>query len=349
VGCKAKFWILRLLGWWHYDAGRPLAPMQEVQKGGIQNAPTITRAADQLKGSTATAGTPLSESQADGERADAAPLPVFPLSVRPLVLRGHALRVKSEPGASLQPLLSQLALWSLLALALGRRPVMPLLPCVIPPPEVPAQLRDTVLLVKIAERSLCDAPTRLSSWRMAASTQPEHSHEALRVTKEMSALGDYKGVMDWPPRRAAGCCQVLPELKCIDQYGDGGELAEELMLSESDLGWLGFEERALTSTQRTSDTINATALSPGHGQSLTLDMLRRQSHVRTLVIDLKGRGGSGDPFAQLPGVSDVEMAIKLKLRSRASGLRGWRARKCVERLLRMVTSRSTLHPKSATR
>ena len=100
VGSKAKFWILRLLGWWHYDAAR---------------LPPVEAASADVKG------------------------PVFPASaVRPLVLRGHELQLGKHP-ADVRKLRRALVRWVLLAIALGRRAVIPLVPCDIPTPEARAR------------------------------------------------------------------------------------------------------------------------------------------------------------------------------------------------------------------
>ena len=42
----------------------------------------------------------------------------------------------------------------------------------------------------------------------APSVRPESGHERIALTAEMGAMGDYSGVMEWPPRRQPSCCQV---------------------------------------------------------------------------------------------------------------------------------------------
>jgi hypothetical protein len=206
----------------------------------------------------------------------------------------------------------QLARWALLALALGRRAVVPLVTCDIPTPEVPVELRNSVVLVKLAGRSLCGAgPAAAASWRLQATVPAEPSHEHLAQTTEMGALGDYRDVMAWPPPHQESCCQLVPEIRCIDRYAESGELRDELLLCERDLGWIDAAEDAAA-----HEPSVARPTSPH--QPLTLDGLRRFSGSRTLVIDLGSTQHKGvaaaledafEPLAMLPAHAEVEAAI----------------------------------------
>ena len=78
-------------------------------------------------------------------------------------------------------------------------------------------MRNSVVLVKLTDRSVCDDKARQSSWRLDATLPAERSHEQLTPTEEMTALGDYSKVSVWPPKAAESCCQVIPEIKCVDR------------------------------------------------------------------------------------------------------------------------------------
>lgn len=314
VGVRAKFWILRALGWWHYDAARP------------------------LPSAAATPATPAT-SAASAAATPAAPAAVFPARVRPLVLRGHSLRLaeralervgrdavargkRARRGNDVQHLQVQLARWALLALALGRTAVLPNVPCEIPTMDVPPRLQRDIVLVKLTDTARCDAHARATEARLAASVPPIGSHQRLRVTAEMGAMGDYSNVTQWPPPKMASCCQLLPAVKCVDPDGGSGrELHEELLLGESDLGHLVREERSrharsdlghlvhgestqpAVRSQRTERTARgrraanrsssvasmaaagSATIQPVQGQSLSLHAMRAHT-ARTLVVDL---------------------------------------------------------------
>ena len=380
VGVKAKFWILRLLGWWHYDAAR--APQRDRGPLGAASgsgaAAKAAPPADQPNEKQAAAADgpggdhASSAPQAGGQRRGYATVgsnhersapprpselrrrtsatlpPVFPPSqVRPLVLRGHALRLGSREN-DVRALQRRLVHWALLATALGRTAIVPLVPCTIPTPEVPVDLRNRVVLIKLAQPAWCDARARTPSWHITpAEERPLSSHERLRVTAEMSAFRDYKGVMSWPPKRAASCCQLLPEIRCIDRYGESSELRDELMLSERDLSWLlehsgdaaeeGNEQNAVDEAGEAgaAGTIaSTTVVRPEGGRQLTLETLRAYRDARTLIINLQAEDGVGaaaaaaaareagqqdDPLALLPSLGEVEKAVQRALRRGKAG------------------------------
>ena len=221
--------------------------------------------------------------------------------------------------------------------------------------EVPSKLQNDALLFKLTEVASCSANARSVGWRHAATVPPEASHEALRVMPEMQATnGDYSKVMQWPPPKRDSCCLLLPTLRCIDQGGEG-ELADELMLCERDLGWLTSEEEALDGAASTS---RSATVSPLPGEPLSLERLRSRD-ARTLVIDLdpskaqqrspfsgwldpddqvRVRADLDDPLALLPRADDVRAAVRERLRARTDGRR---VRKCIERLLEIAAEPAT--------
>jgi hypothetical protein len=288
VGSITKLWVLRLFGWWHYDAGR------------------------------------LPPTPGGGDKAN----PVYPAhEVRPLVLRGHSL-VLGRTVDSLRRLQHQLLRWTLLAIALGRRAVIPLVPCSHPTPDVPVDLNFISVLIKMADSTACGADARAPSWRLPPTVPIEPSHERLTATTEMDRMIRY-GLRKEPP--AASCCQLIPEVKCIDRFGDRGELKDELMLCERDLGWIDAEEEGERHTPR--------VFSLAGGQSRAeLAALQAHSDARTLVIDLGSNTSNNDDLEDvLPLHIDVEAAVRARIkRGEFVKNRGrWQlpSRRCVERLL----------------
>ena len=83
------------------------------------------------------------------------------------------------------------------------------------------------------------------------------------------------------PREKAGasCCQLIPETRCIDPFGDRGELKDELVLCERDLGWIDAEEEGAA-------LHHPRVVRPDENQRLDLATLAALSDARTLVVDL---------------------------------------------------------------
>lgn len=126
VGAKAKFWILRLLGWWHFEAARALS--SDLDKGTSEMMLHSGISGHGDGGSVVVAdkgnadGVPEGDGQALYTLASGS-WPVFPAgNVRPLVLRGHSLSLPPDPtdkrggsGAQgIHRLQQQMAHWALL-------------------------------------------------------------------------------------------------------------------------------------------------------------------------------------------------------------------------------------------
>ena len=342
VGSKAKFWLLRLLGWWRYDAATPEETFPRVDAAG----------------------------EAKGEAMAAATRPaVFPAAVvRPLVLRGaHGLSIPythSRTNASgVHALRTALVHWSLLGLVLGRRPVLPFVPCEVPVPETPPSLRKSTIVVKLADPALCDESTRAPGWRLVPTVPLEPSPMHLRRTVEMGALGDYSSVSTWPPARAPSCCQLMPALKCIDQYGADGELFDELLLNERDLGHLahaypeggGEGGEGGEGGGRGSGSgggggggggsvrggVSSEEVDGGGGgeggthvlrlaKPTSLEAIARLSGAHTLIVDVADGG-----LSRLPSIESVTAAVRqrLALKKKGKNVVRWRERRCLEQLL----------------
>ena len=208
VGVKCKFWILRMLGWWHYDAARPLPDGSDGKghagRGRRLRAGRRRRAAAKAEAEAAKAETEAAMARASIRNVDStatveAPIatlsrpPVFPhTSVRPLVLRGHRLGMGTT-SAGIAALRVQLVRLVLLALAIGRRAIIPLVQCDIPTADTPVNVRNYVAMLKLTDRSLCAGEATRPTWAMAPTVAPMASHEDLHTTLEMTRLGDYRG------------------------------------------------------------------------------------------------------------------------------------------------------------
>jgi hypothetical protein len=114
-------------------------------------------------------------------------------------------------------------------------------------------------------------------------------------------------------------------------------MAEELLLSERDLGWIDAHEEPELHRPHVL-TLNVSA-APAATRRVHLDALHALADVRTLVVDVGG--ARGEPLASLlPADADVAAAVRARLRRGEFGFnRGrWRipSGRCVERLLEAV-------------
>lgn len=349
VGSKAKFWLMRLLGWWHYGAARPPRPLRPPRQPLAAATPASSAGVAGLAADAehAAAAADADDGNDDEQQGFDPSTTVFPrATVRPLVLRGvHGLHIpytpRSHDGSGVKALRQELIRWALLAVALGRRAVLPMVPCEIPVPETPDRLRKSTVVVKLADTALCNASTRQAAWRMPPTVAAETSPLRLRRTREMWAFSDYSAVTPWPPKRAPSCCQLLPALRCIDQYGNAGELSDELLLNERDLAWVDAEEaRSLRGVNRRP---RSEAAGRGGGtrvirttERLTLEAMAQWEEVRTLVVDVEAAGmESGELAARLPEMESIVAEVRRRLESQVERpSRG--ERRCWEQLLESV-------------
>ena len=341
VGVKCKFWILRMLGWWHYDAARPLpdgataSDRARASGAGGGGRRRQRRVRDNAPGG----GDSSSRSGGGGDSGSRLNVtPVFPQKVvRPLVLRGHRLTVGTT-SAGIAAVRLQLVRLVLVALALGRRAVIPMVQCDIPVAETPVAMRNYVALLKLTDRTLCDGDAARPTWAMAPTIAPESSHEAVRTTIEMTRMGDYAGVMKWPPPKEPSCCQVVPELRCVDKYGDRGELRDEVMLCERDYAYMLREEREALGAGVDAPVRPAIGAAAGLSVAvvkptapLTLADLAIHAEARTLVVDLSASPAEDDALALLPATADAVKQVEAWLLQPERLPVG--SRKCVQVLL----------------
>jgi hypothetical protein len=215
-------------------------------------------------------------------------------------------------------------------------------------------MSDAAVLIKMLGTASCDAKTRVPAWRLAHGVAPEASPEQLQATVDMRAIGNYSEVID-PRPIGAGCCLLLPDRRCVDQTGEHGELRDEPVLCERDLGWLSSEEEARAAADGRDDGRDAFTVRPDEGgrQPLSLKDLRAHDRARTLVIELpsgsapralrsrwledtdqmRKRAGLEDSFALLPRRAEVRRAVRDRLK-RSTDRRSTRT--CIERLLKIA-------------
>jgi hypothetical protein len=230
-------------------------------------------------------------------------------------------------------------------------------------PETPPSLRKSTIVVKLADPALCDESTRAPGWRLVPTVPLEPSPMHLRRTVEMGALGDYSSVSMWPPARAPSCCQLMPALKCIDQYGADGELFDELLLNERDLGHLahaypegggeggeGGEGGGRGSVSgggggggggSVRGGVSSEEVDGGGGgeggthvlrlaKPTSLEAIARLSGAHTLIVDVADGG-----LSRLPSIESVTAAVRqrLALKKKGKNVVRWRERRCLEQLL----------------
>ena len=164
----------------------------------------------------------------------------FPPDTRVLVMRGHGLQLRPEPGR-LSEVHALMSRWMVLAAALGRRAVLPTIPCPTTPsnvkkgskcvPALPPAMAGAMLVVPLNDPTLCEASSNLSSsnaWRRQGDirweppTRPSDADEGRRSV----------------------CCQYLPTIAaCVNPYGrDDRPLHQEPALLEPDLAQLLAED-----------------------------------------------------------------------------------------------------------
>ena len=291
VGCTSKHLTMRQLGWWHYS-------VSAEDTGG-----TVAQAA---------AAAPMA--------SGAAPLrAVFPRRSRVLVLRSAGL-VIDEP-SDIFVVWDVLRRFAMLALALGRRAVLPLLPCALGPcaPRVPGPLRTRMVMISMGDGELCNDETRVLSH--ASRTVP-----LLRRDVE-APLGWTPSVNTsewwWDARRThagrvrPGCCQAVPTLSaCVDASGARRTLSEEPLLCEADLGRLLLEAGkhgaaplvdAVTAATADPVLVGAWKL-PSNWTERSFGVLRRL-RSRVLVLDAQHDAAARLPPATLLGAKGVQNRV----------------------------------------
>ena len=302
VGCTSKHLIMRQLGWWHYEVSA--ADMLAAKEEGRSAA---------AKAAAAKAATTQPQQPT--------PTRAFPPDARVLVLRHHNLRMRAPD--DVHGVWDVLRRFSMLALALGRRAVLPLVPCGLSPcaPRVPNPLRPSLYTVTLGDPTACDEPPKPpeaghgnARWDLSQPA-PSTSVDALTQRPYMSPLGwaPSPNTSKWwweprwrgPKREERGCCQAIPSFaSCIDPAGARRPLGVEPLLATADLG------RFLEEIHKKDDLKGSAAqpLSPMIAMVATvrlskewgedsLDELREASAAKVLVLD-----GVWEASTRLPSI-----------------------------------------------
>lgn len=319
VGCTSKHLIMRQLGWWRYEvsaadafaAAHPLLP------------PTTPRS---RRGSATSVSPPADLATL---MPSTRPWRAFPADTRVMVLRRHALRM-SVP-TDVYAVWDAIRRFAMLALALGRRAVVPLIPCALQPcaPRVPDPLRPLLYTVTLGDAAACAEPGNATVEDVALGSTTERDLTPRAVD---SPLG-WQPTPDpsewwWDARRVSkvrhGCCQPIPSFgACIDAAGARRPLGTEPLLSTADLGRLLAEMRHASSGAARNAAPSDAAPPPasistvqlsGAWSDDSLDELRSHARARVLVLDAGGQGGARLPsvewlIAHGGAAADAEEAI----------------------------------------
>ena len=208
--------------------------------------------------------------------------------------------------------------FSLLALALGRRAVLPLVPCELAPcaPRVPNPLRPYLYTATVTDRDAAACaepplPTPPPAGSNSSTTERDLAPRAVSAPLGWSPSPDtskwWWNARDQPKRRAEGCCQPIPNFgKCIDPAGARRVLGTEPLLATADLARLLQEMRSTPPpglrSARTieeplpSDAIATVTLDADWAEA-SLERLTALAMARVLVLDVRK-----EPTKRLPTV-----------------------------------------------
>ena len=218
-----------------------------------------------------------------------------PGEFRVLVLRQH--KVQMLPGG-LQSLRRTMLRWMLLALAAGRRAVLPFVQCSMAPSKddaqqcaVGADLVARLTLVPIRDEALCDETAAHTGWR--APPQVAAQRGPPRALPRSAT-----------PGAPHGCCVLLTNQWAHERFGLT-PLRDGPLLGERDLGQLHKENPGITSdVVRLSELRNGrTALDGG-----TLKAAALHSDAEVLVVDA---GGAADLGTVIPSKADLRRGMAL--------------------------------------
>ena len=173
-----------------------------------------------------------------------------PPTFRALAIRRHALRL---PRGGVAATTSAMVRWLLVAVAAGRRLVLPYVPCELHSgeaggaPPVPAALRRDVALLPLRDQALCGAAANATDWfAPPALLPPTWAPPAEQLLPE-AGMKERRRARRRAVRSGAavewGCCHALPT-KYVDRYGFRRQLRDELAILERDAGWLRAEHPA---------------------------------------------------------------------------------------------------------
>jgi hypothetical protein len=305
VGCTSKHLMMRQLGWWHYE----VSAHDALAAGGGGADSHLAKASPAV----------ASPAGRKARAAAAATLPTraFPPDARVLVLRWHGLHMAAPK--DIFGVWDVTRRFSMLALALGRRAVLPLIPCELAPcaPRVPNPLRSNLYTVSLGDPAACEQqPRRRPSFWGTSFSADATTERDLTPRSVDSALGwaPSPNTSRWwwePGRRGgrqrqgsasiemagSGCCQPIPHFgSCIDPAGARRPLGLEPLLSTADLARLLEENRPPGASVPAGATPQvSTALLDANWTEYSLDALKRLRGVRVLALD-----AADEPLLRLP-------------------------------------------------
>lgn len=282
---KLKFVLMRLMGWWHYDLERHADSKYEL------------RTEREKLGTGAAGGTPLPPRRRR--------LVFPPASGKALVLRRHRIRLQPRSVGGdlttrgvhrLVALRESLVRFMFLALAVGRRAVLPAVPCELSPmgPRIPRALWGDTTIVQMRNASLCGDAAREPTWVLEPSVAPAESWATVRKASVDPGLLTRSS-------SGGGCCQLVVNERCLDTFGTQHALHQEAVWFERDLGHLVRE--AAAESARTADgggapppfpVVPLSSLVGDANQSL--EALWRHAAARVVVVD----AGDSDSLEALP-------------------------------------------------
>ena len=287
VGCTSKHLVMRQLGWWHYAVSA-----YDSLVAARRSAPSSSRPTD----TAAPAPAAAAASAFGATTRSAAPWRAFPADARVLVLRSHALRMSAP--RDVDGMWDVVRRFSMLALALGRRAVLPLIPCELAPcaPRVPNPLRSSLYTVTIGDAAACATDAAAATLNATEHSLTPRAYEApLGWAPSPDTSGWW-----WTPGRKTrnrvhgGCCQPLPNYApCIDPAGARRPLGNEPLLATADLARLLHEVRP--SGAPTADAVIETVGLTSAWSDEAIEELRGRSNAKVLVVDAGRRAAERLP------------------------------------------------------
>ena len=214
----------------------------------------------------------------------------FPEDARALVLRRHALRMSSSDDVAGMWLV--IRRFCMLALALGRRAVLPLVPCVLSPcaPRVPNPLRSSPLhhLPRRPGGVQRGQPGRLTIGLDAASGRLSAGLARVAGHVQVVGHGDCAPPPPW-------LLPAHPALLPVHRPGGARRpLGTEPLISTADLVRL-LEEAGSVAGEH-NKVVATTSLGANWTED-SLDAMRKHAAARVLVLD-----AGGQPMARLPSI-----------------------------------------------
>lgn len=308
VGCTSKHLMMRQLGWWHYEvsAADALITDATARAGGLLAlapgavAPRAVAAAQAAQAAQKARASSARGGSGNGSGNTVTQPRAFPDDARVLVLRRHALQMRMPKDVG--PMWDVIRRFCLLALALGRRAVVPLVPCELSPcaPRVPNPLRPSLYTISLGEPRACAEGEVVGS---AADLTPRPVGAPLGWKPSPDASDWWSSAQALKPH--PGCCQPIPNYPpCIDPAGARRPLGAEPLISTADLA--RFLEEAPPSLTRADGDAGAGVQATQHVAIArlstnwtddTFEAMREQAAARVLVVD-----AGGLPSLRLPEV-----------------------------------------------